>query len=198
MPHRGQTFERQQLSTRGGERGFTLVELAITLSVLGVLMAVAIPSFRFVQNSGRLSAGSNELVASLQAARMEAIRRNGRVVLCSSADGATCSGVGTSSGWVVFADTDADNAVDVGEETIQVNAVPAPLTLKANSAVTEGIVMFRSDGLARDKAGQLLTGQFRVCMPATVPADNVRNVDIGAGGRVRVQRTTSATAGVCD
>ncbi|HEY5804037.1 MAG TPA: GspH/FimT family pseudopilin [Lysobacter sp.] len=193
MPLRSQQVRRL---SHGANRGFTLVELAITLTVLGVLMAVAIPGFRLVQNSSRLSAAANDLVASLQAARMEAIRRNGRVVLCSSADAATCSGVGTSGGWVVFADADADASVDAGEEIILTNSVATPLTIKANNAVTEGIVMFRSDGMARDKGGQLLTGQIRVCMADTVPADNVRNVAIGAGGRVRVER--ASTAGVCD
>jgi type IV fimbrial biogenesis protein FimT len=196
MPLYSQQVRRHEHGARVRNRGFTLVELAITLTVLGVLMAVAIPSFRMVQNSNRLSAAANDLVASLQAARMEAIRRNGRVVVCGSADGATCSGVGTSGGWIVFADADADASVDAGEEIILANAVPAPLTVKANSAVTEGIVMFRSDGMARSKGGQLLTGQIRVCMADTIPTDNVRNVEIGAGGRVRVGR--ASTAGVCD
>ncbi|MGO4221038.1 GspH/FimT family pseudopilin [Lysobacter sp. TAF61] len=196
MPFSRQHTRRSQYSARNQERGFTLVELAITLAVLAVLMSVAIPGFRLVQNSSRLSAAANELVGSLQSARMEAIRRNGRVVICSSADGATCSGVGTSQGWVVFADADADSSVDSGEEIILATAVPTPLTIKASSAVTEGIVMFRSDGMARNKGGQLLTGQIRICMAATVPADNVRNVAIGAGGRVRVER--DSTAGVCN
>lgn len=184
---------RQQALSRGsargaGQRGFTLVELAITLVVLGVLMAMAIPGFRYVHNSGRLSAAANDVVASLQAARMEAVRRNGRVVLCSSADGASCSGDGSSSGWLVFADANGDSVVDDDEEVLLVNRVAPPLTLAADDAIDEGIVVFRADGMARDKGGELLSGQFRVCIPSTVPSDNIRNVEIGTGGRVRMAR----------
>jgi type IV fimbrial biogenesis protein FimT len=196
MPLHSQQVRRHTYGAKGSERGFTLVELVITLVVLGVLMAMAIPSFRYVQNSSRLSGASNELVASLQSARMEAVRRNGRVVLCSSADGASCSADVNSGGWLVFADADGDSTVDAGETVLLANSLKAPLTLQANSAVTEGIVVFRSDGMARAKGGQLLTGQYRICMATTVPSDNARNVEIGTGGRVRVAR--ASTAGVCD
>ena len=173
------------LSSRA-PRGFTLIELVITLAVLGVLMAVAIPSFRYVQNSGRLSASANELVANLAAARMEALRRNGRVVLCSSADGASCSTDRASGGWLAFADADGDNTVDAGEETLLAYTAPAPITLLANAAIADGVIQFRSDGLARDKTGALLSGEIRICIPTTQPAQNIRNVKVDAGGRVRV------------
>ncbi|WP_267897511.1 GspH/FimT family pseudopilin [Dyella psychrodurans] len=63
--------------------GFTVVELMITLAVATILMVVAIPSFNNMINSNRLTTAANELVGALNAARMEAIKRNADTQFCS-------------------------------------------------------------------------------------------------------------------
>lgn len=175
--------------------GFTLIELMVTLAVLGVMMAIAIPSFRYVQNSSRLSAAANELVATLQLARMEAIRSNARVVVCASSAGTACDNSTSASGMLVFSDTNGDNALSAGETTLRTSAIPVPTTMVASAGVSQGIVQYRSDGLARDKNGALLTGQIRLCMLTTVPSENIRDVAIQSGGRVAVRRL--GAAGLC-
>jgi len=85
---------------RRGEipRGFTLIELMVAIMVLGILLGVAVPSFRDAALSSRLTAYANDLVASAQIARSEAIKRNAPVTLCASSNGTTCA---TSGGWQV-------------------------------------------------------------------------------------------------
>ena len=112
--------------------GFSLVELMITLVVMSVAMAMAVPGFRYLNNSSRITAPANELVAGLQLARAEAVRRNARVVLCGSSDGASCAGGSNWGGWIVFADTDSDNTVDAGEDVLMTYAVQAPATDRTN------------------------------------------------------------------
>ncbi|GAB2522299.1 GspH/FimT family pseudopilin [Lysobacter humi (ex Lee et al. 2017)] len=73
-------------------RGFTLIELMVTIAVLAIIIGVAVPSFVSMTHRNRLAAASNEVVAVLQSARMEAVRRNRSVTVCPTADGATCSG----------------------------------------------------------------------------------------------------------
>lgn len=106
-------------SLRAGRRvrGFTLVELMVTLMVLAILLGIAVPSFRDAALSSRLSGYANDLVASVQVARSEAIKRNLTVTLCASVDGSTCAaGVGWEVGWIILAprpsDTDILDVVD--------------------------------------------------------------------------------------
>jgi type IV fimbrial biogenesis protein FimT len=84
-------------------RGFTLVELMVTLLVLAVLLGLAVPSFRDAALSSRLTGYANDLVASVQVARSEAIKRNASVTLCASTDGSTCAeDVGWEVGWIIL------------------------------------------------------------------------------------------------
>src|SRR5687768_5278862 len=78
----GLSRDRRNLVTPDSWQGFTLIELMITIGVLAVLVMLAIPSFTTVINNNRLAANANELIASLQLARTEAVRRNTRITVC--------------------------------------------------------------------------------------------------------------------
>src|SRR3989344_4698731 len=56
--------------------GFTLIELIITLTIAGILMAVAVPGLKNFVSSNRLTAQINDLIADINLARSEAIKRN--------------------------------------------------------------------------------------------------------------------------
>jgi type IV fimbrial biogenesis protein FimT len=85
-------------------RGFTIVELMVAMLVLAILLAMAVPSFRDATLSSRLTGYANDLVASVQIARSEAIKRNARVTLCASTNGTSCAAdVGWEVGWIVLA-----------------------------------------------------------------------------------------------
>lgn len=89
---------------RNHQRGFSLLELMITLSVAAILLVIAVPSFRDLMHRNQVSAASNELLASMAYARTEAITRGQLVSMCPSADsGGTCAGGTTfESGWIVY------------------------------------------------------------------------------------------------
>ena len=100
------------------QRGFNLIELMVTIAVLGVLLGVGVPGVQGYIHNNRLISQINSLSMSLLHARSEAIKRNQRVVVCVSIDGEQCAagGGGTlwSKGWIVFVDRNGDSDVDVG------------------------------------------------------------------------------------
>ncbi|MEO7065894.1 MAG: GspH/FimT family pseudopilin [Rhodanobacter sp.] len=84
-------------------RGFTLIELMVTLVIMAILMAFALPSFRDTIRRGHVSSSSNALLAALSYARSEAISRSQLVSMCASTDGTTCSGSKAYElGWLVY------------------------------------------------------------------------------------------------
>ena len=90
--------------------GFSLVELMITIAIVAILVALAFPSFEDSLRNNRVTSTTNELIASLSLARMEALRNPGGAFICTSSDGATCSGSGGSwnDGWIVWIDANGD------------------------------------------------------------------------------------------
>ena len=84
-------------------RGVTLVELMVSLAVLGVLATLTAPSFRQTIHNYRLDNYGNSLVAAARVARSEAIKRNSSVRLCPSANGSTCTTDGQwEQGWIIL------------------------------------------------------------------------------------------------
>ena len=65
-------------------RGFTLIELLTVMTISAILVAMAVPSFAWINARTRAANASNSLLASFELARSEAIRRNVRVSVCRS------------------------------------------------------------------------------------------------------------------
>lgn len=84
------------------QKGFTLLELMVTISVAAIILSVGVPGFiSFIQNN-RAVTHTNDLVTALNLARSEATRRGSRILVCSSTDGASCEDSNDwSTGWIV-------------------------------------------------------------------------------------------------
>src|SRR3569833_4532748 len=94
-------------------RGFTLVELLVTISIATILVTLAVPSFSDFVKNNRMITQPTDFVTAMNVARSEAIRRGTRITLCKSSDGAGCvSGRNWEQGWIVFVDDDGDGAVN--------------------------------------------------------------------------------------
>lgn len=97
-------------------RGFSLIELMITIAVLAILLAIGLPSFQGSLRSNRLATSTNELIATMSLARSEAIRNVRGAMVCPSADGEACSAAPDwNEGWIVWRDMDGDSIASADE-----------------------------------------------------------------------------------
>ena len=167
-------------SPRGRAAGFTLVELVVTLVIIGVTSVIALPAFTGLIRSNRVTAQTNEMVASLALARTEAIRSNSPlvgnrdVVLCPSATGLTCS-ADWGAGWIVARRVD-DAVVTV------LRHVQEPTSMSITGAGAE--IVF-------DRRGRLVVGPPTITVrPSSCSSGSPyqRTLQINQSGQVRVQQ----------
>ncbi|WP_372661108.1 GspH/FimT family pseudopilin [Hydrogenophaga sp.] len=118
--------------------GFSLIEVLVAVAVVAVLLSLAAPSFSSFFARYRVDTTREEMIASIQLARVEAIRQAKEVVLARST--ANCSpalsGGATdwSCGWVVFTDLNENGVQDVATEpTIQTVAQPIGVAIANNN-----------------------------------------------------------------
>lgn len=151
------------------KRGFTLIELMVTIAILAITLGLAVPSFQEFVARNRLAAATNELVSALALARSEAVKRAARVTI-ASAD--------WTGGWQVFVDggTAGDASGDTILRVFQPNASGAPvITPDANfSSYISYLPSGKSDG-----SGGAGNGDFEVCQ-----GGNARVISISNTGRV--------------
>lgn len=143
--------------------GFTLIELMVTISIAGILMAIAVPNFQtFMQNS-RITTQANEFLTALNYARSEAVKRGVTVTVCPSSSPSTCAAsTNWAQGWLVFVDADSNGVFATGTD-ISVRVWPA---LRAGSTLTAATLTrttFNSSGFARAGANSYGNDTFRLC-----------------------------------
>jgi type IV fimbrial biogenesis protein FimT len=187
-------------------RGFTLIEALVVLTISAILVAMAIPSFQAMIQSNRISSAANAMLATLDLARSEAIRRNLPVTVCRSVDAATCSdapfggyaGNDWAAGWIVFAVAAANvpnGTVQAGDEII-VQQTPfqafAPWRLIIESTVANQVRIYDARGLTLNggPVGVTLFFDHRDTQVAT-RSNMARCIALNSSGRSRVARVVN-------
>jgi type IV fimbrial biogenesis protein FimT len=141
--------------------GFSLIELLIAICVAGIFLSLAGPTFVDFVRESRLSSTIGSLAADMNFARAEAIKRNGRVLLCAKAAASdTCSGVlGTAgswaSGWLVCFDAvDNTSGAATGDDicdppTTVAGVITDPNPMRVGNALPSGVTLTAGTGIVR-------------------------------------------------
>ncbi len=135
---------------RHANRGVTLVELIVCVSMLAILVGLAAPSFSNLQSNWRRDSAIRDFMGDLQLARSSALRTSRPVVMCVTTNGLACElGANTNDwrqGWMVFSDLDGNNARNNNEPLI-VQRGPLIGLQQMQSNVALGRIALRSNGM---------------------------------------------------
>ncbi|NND93088.1 MAG: prepilin-type N-terminal cleavage/methylation domain-containing protein [Granulosicoccus sp.] len=172
------------------ERGFTMMELLITLAVAAILLSIAAPDFRAMVLQSQQDNRVIELTGALNFARSEAIKRASRVSVCARSTASTC-GTDWNKGWIVFIDNaDTAGTIEASETVLKLaDALPEgfqvsnmAITSGAADAIQRNFVRFGPRGLSNWRG----SGTFTFCDSRGTPAAKAINVSMS--GDVRQAR----------
>lgn len=180
----------------GDMRGFTLIELMVTVAVLAVLLAIAAPSFASLLASNRMSTQANEFIGALNLARSEAVRRAKPVAVRSNdADN-------YAKGWKVFSDSDADGDIpgsataEDGTVIREASAFSGTPTVKRQTCT--GSPCAYADSAAADRVFLVFNARggiaatsdayFKVCDPSNTSVKG-RRIKVNAVGKISLLGT---------
>ncbi len=180
------------LMGRRRRQGFTLVELMITLAVAVVLIMIAVPSFRAITLSSKLTTTANDMVASLNLARMEAIKRNANTQFCSDLAANNTGGSSDTLGNRCGAQAGAVVAM-TGTSTTEVRAatvgLSTPLRLNGNIVA----IRYGGQGLGRLIGSTTpYSGTVADICTSVVSSNNHRVISMVAGSIIQTTTTTGA------
>ena len=139
--------------------GFTLTEVMVTLSIIAILLAIAVPSFAWMFASLRVQGASAEFGTDLHYARTEALRQRTAVSVTSNAEG---SGYAILAGATILKNVALPPGVTVtAQRSVQYDAMRALAAPEAQS-----FVFATSGGGSQLTVVTNVMGRVQYCSPS--------------------------------
>ena len=179
-------------------RGFTFVELMVTVGLVGILLGAVIPNMRTFLRNNQLSGGVNDMLHSIQVARTEAIKRQtGNIIVCGTStptvpDPALTCDYATFKAWFVFQDMNNNWQHDAAEPVIERHdLLDTNVTVKTDANAR--LVSFAPSGFANPAGLKVPMRTLVVCDSRGVQqvgnAATARALFITTTGRARASST---------
>jgi type IV fimbrial biogenesis protein FimT len=161
--------------------GFTLIDLLITLTVLSILLAFALPNLSAQVQDAQVKTATQTLLDSLELTRTHAVFANNRTTIRKQIDWV--------DGWEVFIDTNNDGILNNNETTIQKHEKLTGVRIIANRPV-KNYVSFIGSGEGRNASGSNNTGAFQAGTFTICPKGQGKGYELilARGGRVRTNK----------
>lgn len=183
MPSPPRNGERSLKTTRVA--GVTLVELAVSLAVLALLVAIGIPSMQELRMRQQVNATMQLLVSHFASARMTAISHGVPVVVCPGDGGDGCRQDNDwSRHWLSFRDPDGNRRPDEDIDIYRNDSVPQDPRIRILSTQGRRQVRYQPSGFSY---GTNLT--IRICYEGRVAG----SVVVNNTGRARTVRGDLST-----
>ena len=165
--------------------GFTTVELMVSIAILAVLSAVAMPSFRTLFERWRVLQTTEDLKSSLMLARSEAIKRGGRIVIqkiANKTDGCTTASSKTDwdCGWIVCDDSNNSGTCTKSDPVLQ--TVNAPRNVQVTRTGGADTIKLNRWGLVD---GAFLSFSI-VPLDQSTANPAAKGLCMSSGGRIRI------------
>ncbi len=116
----------------------------ITVAIVGILSAIALPSYYKYVIDTRLMGDAQFLVESFKLARIEAVTRDVIVSACPSSDGMGCSGNKCEVGWIIF----TDEGEDGNQRGFEFSLNPSSAVVNNSIALSQNINNRRSSRMS--------------------------------------------------
>lgn len=152
---------------RSGQKGFSLVELLLVIGVIGILSAIAVPSYLHWLPGIRLKSAARDMYSNLQLARIQALKENSTVSVRFDTGNDT-----------YYYDTDGNNNYTAGEFRIFLNGYKSGIAYGSGSAVNnwnaDAIIIdpteisFTNSGTANSDSVFIENEEADICYAITV------------------------------
>ncbi len=163
-------------------RGFTLLEVMVTIAIAIILMTVAFPSFRSFMDSQRIKTASFDVVAMLTLARSEAIKRNTQVT-------ATPNNSDWGQGWLVTVQQAGTTVILSQQSTMSGSSVTITCLQGGTPQTCVPVVYDYSGRLAAGSPAQSIQ-ILSSAMATNVTNPNSRCISIDLSGRPMSKKGT--------
>ena len=165
------------------QSGVTLIELMITLVVVAIVVMAGVPMLGDFTRDSRVVSRTNDMVAALNFARSEAVKRAEFVSICPSSDQASCTGsTDWTVGWIVWLDETGpgNGAVDAGETIMRVGDSIQAMSISSGS-----------DSITYEPAGGLSGSGVTIALrPDGCEDSEKREIDLNLSGRPRTSQVS--------